>query len=65
MATRYDRADPDWHLDMDTSNQELRPKDMSYNFDDYSSRKVNEVQSKYAMRQCMNLQNLPVLSQQR
>ena len=46
---------------MDTSNQELKAKDKSYNFDDYSSRKMNEVQSKYAMRQCMNLQTIPVL----
>lgn len=55
IVTRYDRADPDWHLKMDTSNCEISKKVKSYKFDAYSSRKLNEVKSKYALRQCMDL----------
>ena len=50
---------------METSNQQLPQKDKSYDFERYSERKMNEVQSKYAMRQCMNLSTLPNLDSRR
>lgn len=59
VATRYDRSDPDWHLRMDTSNQHIQDKDMSYDFCHYSDRKINEVKSKYPHRASMNLYMFP------
>jgi len=59
ITTRLDRADPYWNLRMDTSNQEIQQKDKSYDFGAYSSRKINEVKSKYAFRQCMDLKEYP------
>lgn len=55
IATRYDRADPDWHLKMDTSDCRIEQKDLSYDFKNYSPRKLNEVQSKYPIRASLNL----------
>lgn len=41
IATRYDRADPNWHLNLDNSNCQITNKDLSYDFKDYSDRKPN------------------------
>lgn len=60
IATRLDRADPNWHLINDTSNCSIEPKDLSYNFNHYSDRKINEVKSKYPHRHSMNLYMFPV-----
>jgi len=38
----------------------MKEKDISYNFNHYSSRKMNEVKSKYPHRVAMNLYMFPV-----
>ena len=44
---------------MDTSNQPIPEKDLSYDFEHYSGRKMNEVKNKYAHRANMNLYMFP------
>ena len=38
IAHRKDRADPVWFNELDSSNQTIQHKDLSYNFDMYSPR---------------------------